>query len=358
MPILGDCNENDRCDMTLICLDTNAWYSESLLHSAVGSAVIYLATSQKHKLLFPDIVARELEHLTVRSALEHLDDATESIRQVHEMLGTKGGYFATEVSEESLRNAFRKRLHNLSPILQASATSDQERRAAFDRIVECRLPNSPKNQQAKDSLLWEHLLSMPTRSRVQVVTNDNAFYEGGTRESKSLATSFAKDASDRNIEIEVFRDCSSLLEANHPAEPNIDSERIRDMLAQNVAEILRETVATKLRGEPAIATAPNFTFSVFLTADPNILAIVLTIKATLIEEGAAQRPITISAQGAFDIDKETAGSFEVSHVQTPRHQWVLSRPADEQWLDAKPSIKRAPRLLVPLDRIRAGLKPK
>jgi hypothetical protein len=56
--------------------------------------------------------------------------------------------------------------------------SIEHARAALRRVNEETPPNGSKNQQFKDSAIWEAVLELAANHRVHFVTKDTGFYEG------------------------------------------------------------------------------------------------------------------------------------------------------------------------------------
>jgi hypothetical protein len=337
----------------LVCLDSNAWYSESLLRSAVGSAVIYLITRTDRKLLLPELVERELEHVVVRNALDDLRKADDLRRRVKELL-SRPRHVGPIESENDLRGAFRGRLRELSAFAEPMAITSDARQRAFDRVIDCRLPNSSKNQQAKDSLLWEQLMELPAGSSVVLVSGDQAFAEG-IGKSRFLAKELSDDARRRGISIRLVKDCADFLVTSESIAPPVADSVVRSALANVMTSLAQEALdGVTLRRAPArVVGEPAFEILLFVTERPYEIAVSIRANAQAIENDSEPADFSFEAQAIFH-----SGSNEVSQTEVTK-VWSVARSGIQsfKWKFEKDD-EPAPELRVPVNRIIAGLSPR
>ncbi len=195
--------------LAMICLDTNVWLKERMLSSQAGKALIDHIRSCRTKIFRPSIVAAELN----RNISKRIADIDAEIRSLdHErkqLLGDAWDSYTalTASSDDTVRNA----QYEFNEYLIDAIGSDQAKLAAADRVIKGKLPNLPKNQQFKDSLLWEELLELNEKKTV-LITSDKNFYEAQDYR-KGLAKAL-RDELENEITIETYPDISSFLEKN------------------------------------------------------------------------------------------------------------------------------------------------
>jgi hypothetical protein len=87
----------------------------------------------------------------------------------------------------------------------------QQVRSALKRINDESPPNGKKNQQAKDSLLWEACIDLTEKYQVLLVTGDGGFYRD-RKPDKGLADNLAAEGPVRAGRLRVFASIENLLE--------------------------------------------------------------------------------------------------------------------------------------------------
>ena len=106
-------------------------------------------------------------------------DPTWDLRESMEVIKTltDQGPILLRCSERILKEAVSKRLEELDAFLVRVPLTLEQTRSAVRRVNDEIPPNGPKNQQFKDSVLWEAVLELAKSFRVVLVTYDKAFFE-------------------------------------------------------------------------------------------------------------------------------------------------------------------------------------
>lgn len=340
----------------LICLDTNSWFSERVLRSSVGAALIYAMGNSGDRIFLPEVVERELVSLTIRTCRSLLEDIAEARRTIQTLTGRHAGHDGP-IEEGHIREALSDRFLELEGVLVRKATSDEACRRAFDRILDCKAPNTEKNQQAKDSLLWETLLSLPAGTQVLFVTSDKAFYENQSLKS-SFPADLLKDTQERSIDISIFNSCGDLLASLAPQAPDIDQEAVTSLLKKKVPFIISEAMQ-ELRRESAKVCVKDevVRLSLYLTSNGNEVAVVFKINASVAEDdGSDFEAIRIEGRCMYlrDVNSLTEPSLtSISGETHGIHRMQFSMSGG--FLGHSFKGEQSPELRVPLDLIEAGL---
>src|SRR5207249_2739195 len=97
--------------------------------------------------------------------------------------------------------------------------------SALDRVNSETPPNGPKNQQFKDSLIWEAALDLATRGTVRLITADGGFFEQRSTANGALATVLRQECNARGADLHIhatIQDCVAPMRENVPP-PDYDA---------------------------------------------------------------------------------------------------------------------------------------
>jgi hypothetical protein len=262
-----------------VVIDCNEWIRLKWLGSPIGLTFISaLKRDLSLKLAIPEVLGGELDKHRAESArllLRRLEDVSADIKTVTGSSTAAGVITLTEVSIEV---AIRERLAAIAAQVFYPQMRIEEVRRALARVNAESPPNGPKNQQMKDSLLWEACVTLANDHRVVFVTGDNAFYSG--RQPKNgLAENLALEPSVKDGRLQV---CPSLEDAmrSFAPESSVGSSEVvgidsKDLIAARAREAFARSaiaadiqVELELRGViPAyFRTEVPYTFAASFTA--------------------------------------------------------------------------------------------
>lgn len=262
-----------------VVIDCNEWIRLKWLGSPIGLTFISaLKRDLSLKLAIPEVLGGELDKHraeTARLLLRRLEDVSADIKAV---TGDPTAAGIITFTEGSIEVAIRERLSAIAGQTIYPDMSIDEVRRALARVNAEAPPNGPKNQQMKDSLLWEACVTLANDHRVVFVTGDNAFYSG--RQPKNgLAQNLALEPSVKDGRLQVFPSLEEAMRSFAP-ESSVGSSEIggiesRDLIAAQAREAFaRSAIADDIRAEielrgvvPAyFRTEVPYTFAVSFTA--------------------------------------------------------------------------------------------
>lgn len=237
-----------------VVIDCNEWIRLKWLGSPIGLTFISaLKRDLSLKLAIPEVLGGELDKHraeTARSLLRRLEDASADIKVVTGNPTAAGIITLTEVSIEV---TIRERLSAIAGQTIYPDMSIDEVRRALARVNAEAPPNGPKNQQMKDSLLWEACVTLTNDHRVIFVTGDNAFYSG--RQPKNgLAQNLALEPSIKDGRLQVFPSLEDAMRSFAP-ESSVGSSEVagihsKDLIAGRAREAFgRSAIAVDIRAE-------------------------------------------------------------------------------------------------------------
>ena len=164
-------------------------------------------------LAIPEILGIELEkHIATTARVLNRD----WLRIVQEIYTTTGeGIFSVAASSHDIENAIKARLEDLAVTTIRPELSLLQVRSALKRINDESPPNGPKNQQAKDSLLWEACVELSAQHVVLFVTFDGGFYRD-RRPECGLAPNLADEDAVKSGRLRVYSTIDALLDYAAP----------------------------------------------------------------------------------------------------------------------------------------------
>lgn len=155
----------------------------------------------------------------MRSADEAINRVRDGLRVLEMLVGWRPD--PRLPLKEDVDSAISQRIAELAPLLIRVPFTVEHARAALRRVNEETPPNTSKNQQFKDSAIWEAILELAATHRMHFVTKDTGFYQG--RDPKSgLAKELSNECDRAGFEIHVYPELASCVEALRTAAPPFD----------------------------------------------------------------------------------------------------------------------------------------
>ncbi|MFD8496214.1 PIN domain-containing protein [Amycolatopsis sp. NPDC059657] len=203
---------------TYIVIDTNEWIRLKWLGSPTGLALISIIRRDPGlRLAIPEVLNMELEKHrtdTAQSLLKRLADVTSEMKTITGDPVSGGLIIETA---NALEVQILQRIQVLAEKTIYPEITLAETRRALRRVNAETPPNAAKNQQMKDSLLWEACLTLASKSNVILVTGDKAFYH--VRDPKNgLAKNLKQEELVQSCRLQVFPSLEEAIEVFAPDE--------------------------------------------------------------------------------------------------------------------------------------------
>ncbi|MET8384296.1 PIN domain-containing protein [Streptosporangium canum] len=271
---------------TCVVIDCNEWIRLKWLGSPIGLA--FLSTLKRNpalRLAIPETLNEELDkHCTkiARELIEKLKDITVEIGTI---TGDSIAAGIVTLTEESIEVAIRQRQAGIASQTIYPTMTIEEVRRALSRVNAGTPPNAPKNQQMKDSLIWESCVSLAKNHQVFFVTSDNGFY-ADRQPKKGLAANLALEDVVKNEQLKVFSSLEDAMRSFAP-DSSLDSNEAasidsKDLIAAQAREAfdyspvaadmqaeigLRGVVPAYFRTEAAYTFAVSFAAFFYVNKD-------------------------------------------------------------------------------------------
>lgn len=144
-------SRNDR--QICVVLDTNSWISNMLLRTPLGRSLVFAIIQLEAVIGLPDVVKRELPARWRDLAHTNLTKARDSQQTISGMTG--GKFESTLPEEDGLFALCEQRLQELNKLLAPVPMTIEHAQHALDRVIAHLPPNGEKDEQFRDTLLWE-----------------------------------------------------------------------------------------------------------------------------------------------------------------------------------------------------------
>jgi hypothetical protein len=175
----------------LFCDANTAVYDTHLLVKQGGLQLIRLLRELRGQIALPDISRTEYLSNYARVAAKVHKDAEVALSQLQTLSGQR--VTAALPQDKFWESRGLRLLEELEDITFKIVATAELKAAALDRAVEGRKPALKANQDIKDCLIWECILSLPEGSEVIFASRDlRAFYHDGKFDESLLKEAAAK----------------------------------------------------------------------------------------------------------------------------------------------------------------------
>lgn len=219
-----------------VVVDTNEWIATKWLSTPIGRTFCDFVCSGKVVLALPEVLQLELEKHRSQFSSDIITRASTALADLERAAGIP--YPLPEPREVEAAISAR-----LAPIYSAAirlAITQEHARSALKRINEGSPPNGPKNQQAKDSLLWEACLELAETRRVSLVTRDGGFYLDRNPE-RGLARNLAAEPAVVLGRLAVHPSLEEFLRTALPDEVNESQGNIDRLVEEKSREYIQQS---------------------------------------------------------------------------------------------------------------------
>lgn len=275
-----------------VVIDTNILVSNSslLLKTPLGSALLYILKRSNGRIGLPEIIEDEVIKHTIRVGRKAIEEINSSFKIIEILMGGRSSYDLPD--ESQLEKVARERFTELDPLIIRIPFTFDHAKSALRRINEESQPNWHKNQQFKDSAIWEAILSILNSYTVYFITNDNAFYKSRSADTGKLADNLLEDCRKIGGNVYIYKDLDSCLKVLRENVPALDERSIIQEIDHIInPNLVRERISET--GFEIISLAIDLSsVSAFLTEAMGKLALTFKIKYHLYDvqnRGASER---------------------------------------------------------------------
>jgi hypothetical protein len=301
---------------TFVLIDTSVWRSQPLLRTPLGAALLHYLHRSESSIALPEVVEREVVNLFRRVVSDARDRVESDLRLFQGVIGSVPEFRSP--TDDEAEEAVRSRFEELGETIERVPFTFEHAQGALDRVVDGTPPNGAKNQQFKDSAIWEAVMSLATRRPVFFVTGDKGFFENSDPKQGVAANLQAEIAG--GLSIRVFDGLSACLEVVQESAPPLDLESVN----VKVDEQLRERVGSAL-GEHGLVPADlaSIHTDAFATGDPARVAISTTAAYELDDERREENRVSpqafVGATATYDMELKQVTNLSLESLVA---EWI------------------------------------
>lgn len=220
-----------------VIVDTSVWRAEPLLKSPMGRTLVYTITRRSAVLGLPEVIELELKKQIVEAGLEAVAKARASL-QILSTLTWNPTLLAMLPTAEILGNLVDEQLTKLALFTIRVPFTLEHAKAALTMVNRKLPPNGDKDQQFKDSAVWQAVLELLPRYSVALLTLDKAFFLDRDPR-KGLATNLIADCDRIGSSVTAYPGITPYLESLKDDAPEFDQTRVTEGVLPEALERLK-----------------------------------------------------------------------------------------------------------------------
>ncbi len=307
-----------------IVIDTNIWRSNLLLKTPLGSALLYFLRRINGYIILPEIIEDEVVKHTVETGLDAIDKINTNFRIIEILMGSRIDYELPDKNQLEL--VARNRFTELEKIIVRVPLTLEQARGAIRRINEGKQPNGHKNQQFKDSVIWEAILTLLDSYNIHFITSDNGFFKDKKADTNRLADNLQEDCKKRKGRVFIHKDVESCLKNLEKDAPSLNQQELIKAIDQVLPIDPRQELLLETGFEVIELSVNSSSVSAFLTEIVGKLALSFELQYKLVDTQTNQddemrRDATLEVVGECLYEPETSKISEIN-IQSERVKWL------------------------------------
>jgi len=296
----------------IVVLDTNILvYKTWLLRTSLGAAFLYIIQRKNATIGLPEIVEKETIKHAVKNGLEANEEIEKSYSKIEKIIGKRDNYQLP--TEEEYINSTKKRFEELEDIIVRFPFTFSHAKGALDRIMNETPPNEKKNQQFKDSAIWESLLEGLGENDVDFITGDKGFFQDKSPD-QGLAENLKNEVKNKEGKFEIFYELEDFLITRTDEIPSLDKEKI----ARKINTLLIDKIKKDIE-EARLERLSKYKIEPFLTENHKELVIkfLLDYKITLFDDFNNEYQGETSVEGVclFNMEENKIYKVELDSIK-------------------------------------------
>lgn len=286
-------NSDTQPPKTCVVVDTSVWRSHLLLRDSMGSALLYFVRRCNAIIALPEIVEMEVVKQTILASQKSIESIEKGFRELALVTGFTPSVSLPDIA--AIQASIRNRLTELESFLLRWPLNLEAFQKALGRVLDESPPNGPKNQQYKDSLIWEAVLAISSNHRVLFVTQDKAFFLGGDPK-QGAAPNLRDDCKRCANEVLILYGIEQLLAVVGQETPPLNKAELSAILTTTLVARLSEVAAQHRFALGVIAAS---SISVYYTENPDQLALVFELSYHLsdLNEQPDREEVSLTVKG-------------------------------------------------------------
>lgn len=277
-----------------------------MLRHSLATLLMHNISINGGVLALPYVVMRESSRHLVEKLERAVQAAEKGLGEIRQLVGEApevGAFESVDMAAE-----FVQRLEEFGDLIELSDASPEQFQRAGEMVLSGDPPSKPKNQQFKDSLLWQEVLILAETDDVKFVTNDSGFLNA---DRSALADSLSAQVQAAGLSIEVHADIESLLRHWGQEEDPEDKEIVEEQLRASARLAIDRAMLSVTTFDLGPEVDANFDY--FATEPPGTVYVAADLEYELVDmefpEMDARGIVTARVSATYE-----AGVLEVSDV--------------------------------------------
>jgi len=281
-----------------------------MLRTPLASSLLFTLGRRGGLLGLPEVIEIEL----VKNLSEYANSENRKVNEAASALSFFGYQVLTvePFDVEKIRVKITDRLRELSSMVIRFPFTLDHARNALVRVNAGTPPNGPKDQQFKDSAVWEAILQAAADYDVHFATADKGFFQGRDPR-RGLAAELAKEVAEMGGSVSLYHSdgLEQFLEQIQEGLPQIDREHVLGQIAQKVDEHIR---STELARNISIENRTHSSVRVFVTPTTSTLALSFDFEFGIVDRRVGQEGntgrYTLRGICQYNVDQRQVSDFE------------------------------------------------
>lgn len=214
-----------------ILLDTNIWvYASKMLRSDLGCALLFEIKKNNIKIMLPEVVELEVRKHIIKHGMESVKNIINGLSTVEKLSGNR--YELSLPNECVFSDTIEKRFDELKDLIKREKYTIEDAKNALVRVMDELPPNGLKNQQYKDSCIWETIKRTSNECEIHFVTEDNAFFEN--KSGNIPQKIFTDEMEKMDAKVFFYRSVIDFLKIITKDTPTINYEEILKLINKRI----------------------------------------------------------------------------------------------------------------------------
>ncbi len=316
-------SESNGAKQICVVLDTNIWvHKTSLLRTVLGAALTSSVVRLEGVLGLPEVVEEEIVKHAVKEGAEAAARIRTDLAKIEKLVGYRDRYSPPD--KDRFEEGAKERLRELDHLLKRVPHDFRQLRSALARVMNETPPNSSKNQQYKDSVIWEAVKDLSDTHAVSFVTHDTGFFED-KKPDKGLAANLKAECEREGRTISVYHGIDSYLKSIREEVPPLNYPALARAVEHEIVDHLRRLTSDQ---GWQLHELLRFRISAFLTERPGTLALSFELdhRATVVLPSGdeVETVITTSGECFYNLRDHAISDVRIDRVDfTGAEHWGI-----------------------------------
>lgn len=303
----------DNLPSLLVVLDTNKWYSQKLLRSAIGSALIYAVRDLEAKIGLPEVIKKELISKCEEKGLESVKKIRSHLREIKNLTGEAP---VPELpNKEKIKEQVSKRLEDLESLILTRKPTINHYENSLEKTV-FKKPPSEDGNGFRDCLIWEVNLEWSSETKVAFITGDGDFFDSNR---DGLHPELEEELREVEGNLDIYLSIKDFLSSLEQEVTEPVSELVTEELSKNLKDEIYDLA--KEKGFD-IDSLQDSELDYFLTQTPEYLAvdfglqyIILNLSISEEKEKITRAIMLVSGSCKYSREKEKVSDIQLEEIK-------------------------------------------